>query len=1233
MFWEYVYMGGDFVRTALIGLSLTRPASSAPSTTPRQPTFSWRQHRTLKRVSPKICSTKKMPRKRSPRVPPPSGLGALLALEPRIMFDGAAFVTGAEIVQDQASQDQVTQDQDLQGIDAEAETFSNPLTDSIDLYSALSTVSPVTERQEIVFIDTNVDDYQTLLLGIDPSAEAVLLDSTRDGIEQIAEILRERTDIDAVHIISHGDSGELRLGTGVLNIASMQGEYADELATINQSLTEEADFLIYGCNFGEGDGGQEAATLLAELTGADIATSDDLTGAEALGGDWDLEVQIGTIESSIVIGEVTQEAWEWALATFTVTNTNDAGAGSLRQAILDADAAPGTDTIIIPTGTYLLTTGQLQINEDTIVTGAGAATTIIDGNNTDRVFETRGTSTVTMSGLTIQNGNQSNGGGIFVNNTSTLNLSDATLTGNNNSGSGNAGSGGAIHVHGTANLNRVLLSGNTATSGGGIGFHGATGGSLTNVTISGNTSTGNGGGVDTDTTITLKNSTITLNNGNNGGGIFANGTTVTISNTIVSDNVGNSTNADVQGTFNSDGFNLIKDISGSTGFGSDITGVSANLDILADNGGPTHTHALLGGSLAINAGTTTGAPTVDQRGAARDANVDIGAFEASSSTTPTIDLDLNNSSGATGNDFQFTFTEGDSSTAIADSDADLNDLDSTTFTIVKLAISGLLDGNTEVLVLDGNTFALATAVAGQDTTGGRYHVVVTTGAGTATVSITKQGGGTFTEIETETLIKAIQYQHTNTTTPTDGDRLIDVVVNDGTTDSAAARSTINVNPVNASPIAVADGFTITEGSTNNLNLAGNDTDSDDGLDLTSIAIVSGPANGSIDAINADGTVNYTHNGSETLSDSFTYTIKDAAGNTSNTVTVSLTITPQNDAPFITSDGGGATAAVSVIEGNTAVTDVNATDAEGATLTYSIIGGADAALFTIDPNTGVLTFITAPTLGTPGDVGGDNVYDVIVQASDGTASDSQAIAVTVTNAPVIVLPPPPEPSPEAAPPPDEGDSEQEQPALGITIASQSYGFSSVPNQGGTAETAQKDDFFKKPNETDLAMIQLHQGGKGLGSPGSELLDGFGLPVGLSNLKNEIQALFGASSGFLKDLDEARDELNNVVATEKTYLASSVAATTGLSIGYVIWLLRSGVLLTALLSSVPAWQFVNPLLVLGSPAKKTGKKGPEDLENDSLESMFDQQPEDSEHPEDKAQSTPKTRLSRWFRRTHT
>ena len=73
---------------------------------------------------------------------------------------------------------------------------------------------------------------------------------------------------------------------------------------------------------------------------------------------------------------------------------------------------------------------------------------------------------------------------------------------------------------------------------------------------------------------------------------------------------------------------------------------------------------------------------------------------------------------------------------------------------------------------------------------------------------------------------------------------------------------LTITPVNDPPVAVADSFVVAEGATSNLNLANNDSDADDGLDLASITIISGPANGTLDAINADGTVDYTHDGSE-----------------------------------------------------------------------------------------------------------------------------------------------------------------------------------------------------------------------------------------------------------------------------------------------------------------------------------------------------------------------------------
>lgn len=105
--------------------------------------------------------------------------------------------------------------------------------------------------------------------------------------------------------------------------------------------------------------------------------------------------------------------------------------------------------------------------------------------------------------------------------------------------------------------------------------------------------------------------------------------------------------------------------------------------------------------------------------------------------------------------------------------------------------------------------------------------------------------------------------------------------------------------------------------------------------------------------------------------------------------------PSNTAPTITSNGGGSTAAIAIYENGTAVTSVVATDVNpGTTLTYSIIGGADASKFTINASTGVLTFKAAPNFEAPTDAGANNVYDLVVQVSDGVLPDHQTIAVTV-----------------------------------------------------------------------------------------------------------------------------------------------------------------------------------------------------------------------------------------------
>jgi hypothetical protein len=116
----------------------------------------------------------------------------------------------------------------------------------------------------------------------------------------------------------------------------------------------------------------------------------------------------------------------------------------------------------------------------------------------------------------------------------------------------------------------------------------------------------------------------------------------------------------------------------------------------------------------------------------------------------------------------------------------------------------------------------------------------------------------------------------------------------------------------------------------------------------------------------------------------------------DTQAIAVTVTNVNEAPVITSDGGGATAALTVAENGQAVTGVTSTDPENSTRTYSISGGADAAKFSIDAATGALSFVAAPNFENPADAGANNVYDVIVRASDGTLADTQAVAVTVAN---------------------------------------------------------------------------------------------------------------------------------------------------------------------------------------------------------------------------------------------
>ena len=354
----------------------------------------------------------------------------------------------------------------------------------------------------------------------------------------------------------------------------------------------------------------------------------------------------------------------------TVTNTNSSGAGSLSDAILQANSSNTGDTIVFDsgvTGTITLTAATLEIVHSMTIIGPGASQVAISGAGNFQVFLVDAGATVSISGLTIEQGT-GNGGGIG--NSGTLTLTNSTVSGNfatshsgevgggilnvgtltvtNSTVSGNtarSAGGGIGNEQGTVTINNSTISGNVAqlAAGGGIvNFFGATL-TATNSTFSGNTAV-SGGGIENVGTLTLTNSTLSGNSAaSNGGGIDNDSVaSATLKNTIVANNPFGG-NCASSGMFTSAGHNLSDDTTcGGVFIGiGDLNNSPAGLDPagLRDNGGPTQTIALLATSPAVDAVSVSPANfctaldlspiTTDQRGGARPQGpaCDIGAFE------------------------------------------------------------------------------------------------------------------------------------------------------------------------------------------------------------------------------------------------------------------------------------------------------------------------------------------------------------------------------------------------------------------------------------------------------------------------------------------------------------------------------------------------------------------------------------------------------------------------------
>jgi predicted outer membrane repeat protein len=352
-----------------------------------------------------------------------------------------------------------------------------------------------------------------------------------------------------------------------------------------------------------------------------------------------------------------------AAATFTVGNLSDSGPGSLRQAVLDANATAGADIIAFQaglTGTLTLTLGEILITDSVDVRGPGAGVLAVHGNDASRIFRVQNALSAVdaiVSGLTLTHGSGRFGGAVAVFGENLtlrnvvvsdslalfsggnlyiesgfLTVQESTITG------GAADDGGGIAVEdGSLAIDRSTVMANQADRGGAIYAAGALA-QIVSSTISGNSASSNGGGVFGEflSTFEVRFTTVSDNSAGLAGGSFylQSQSTLELDHAIVA----NGTPQDLvqTGSTINSVWSLIEAPAGAINGlnANNILGVDPGLAPLADNGGPTQTHALLPDSPALNAGDpaaiTGEPPATDQRGFARivGGRVDLGSYEA-----------------------------------------------------------------------------------------------------------------------------------------------------------------------------------------------------------------------------------------------------------------------------------------------------------------------------------------------------------------------------------------------------------------------------------------------------------------------------------------------------------------------------------------------------------------------------------------------------------------------------
>jgi VCBS repeat-containing protein len=208
-----------------------------------------------------------------------------LALEPRILFDGAAATAAT----------------DNHHTDAAAD--ANTAHPASPTEARSTTEAAPSAARSLLVIDSRIENRDQLLAQLPGNVTALVVNSNEDGLAAISAALDKLGKVDSIQVISHGAAGQFTLGNRTISSDNVD-QLGQTLEHWRDNLTQGADIQLYGCDVGAGSAGKTLVTELARWTGADVAASDNDTGSKDAGGDWALEVKVGDIDKSIALSAV-----------------------------------------------------------------------------------------------------------------------------------------------------------------------------------------------------------------------------------------------------------------------------------------------------------------------------------------------------------------------------------------------------------------------------------------------------------------------------------------------------------------------------------------------------------------------------------------------------------------------------------------------------------------------------------------------------------------------------------------------------------------------------------------------------------------------------------------------------------------------------------------------------------------------------------------------------------------